>query len=220
MPHVGHAGVVDQRHQGVEGPGVNVRHFELEAVGEENSDNPGGQRLPQPQRAGDQSDHPLGGLPQLLVPVPLLVVVHVLQQPLEHLRVPGPEQAEPDGQDDVVHVLGVAAHGECPALLLVVVTGGTQSVSAVSALPAGGAGAAADHADPGGGRPHQDGRVREDGLAGPDLPAGHQASPRHGRLSHSEGELGGQAGPEDSLTVPHQLHTNYQLPTLLLSLLL
>lgn len=39
MVHVGDAGVVDQRHQGVQGPRVYLRYLELETVGEEDSDN-------------------------------------------------------------------------------------------------------------------------------------------------------------------------------------
>ena len=78
VAHVRHAGVVYQGDQRVQSSGVYIGDFELEAVCEQDPDNPPGQTPGQPQRPGHEEDHPLRGAPHLLVPVPLLVVVHIL----------------------------------------------------------------------------------------------------------------------------------------------
>ena len=73
VPHVGDAGVVDQRDQGVQRPRRDPRDPELEAVCEEDADDPPGERLGHPGRgARQQRRHPVRGGAHLLVEVALL----------------------------------------------------------------------------------------------------------------------------------------------------
>ena len=210
VSQIGDAGMVDKGHQRVQSPSVNIGDSELETVCEENPDQAPGQLLCDPwHSAGQQGGHPLIGRSHLSIKISLLVVIHKLKEPFEHLRVAGLQETESDWEDDVEHARGVPDLGQGPALLLAVCPGGladcaedvTTDRTSGEAAPPG----AADHADPAGGGAQQDGRVGQHGLAGPDLPGRHQAPATSGPGAHSERELGRQHRDQAAL-LPHQLH--------------
>lgn len=148
--------MVEQGDERVERARLDTARRELEAVREEDPDNPVRElRTDAAHTAGDYGGHPLRrGSDPLVPPVPLLVVVHVLEQPLEHLPVLGPEQGESDRQDEVEHLPGAADPGEDGALRRGVVglrAQGADEEPAAGAAPAVPVGAAHDtHAGGGG----------------------------------------------------------------------
>ena len=210
VSQIGDAGMVDQGHQRIQSPGVNIGDPKLETVCEEDSDQPPGHLLGDSgDSAGQEGGHPLIGHSHLRVQISLLVVIHKLKEPFEHLWVACLQETESDREDDVEHARGVSYLGQRLALLLPVCPGGladtADHVTTARTLEEAASLGAAHHADIGRGGAQQDGGVCQHGLAWPDLPGRHKAPATPGPGAHSERELGRQHRHQEAL-LPHQLH--------------
>ena len=123
LPEVGNAGVVDEADERVERPPLFSKRAQLVAVGEQNAHNSDRQVPVNALHTPDQYlGNPVSVLHGLAPFFSLLIVILVGEQPVENLPLLSPHHGEPQGQDDIVHVVTGPGQSEGQTFSIVMTT--------------------------------------------------------------------------------------------------